>query len=311
MTLTDGIKNKLKAIADAIREKNGTDTQYQPSKMASAIDELKVGELDFEGIYKQEQADEINQYYKAGIDTAKEIAEILPTIKISLTDYFKNKNIPFYPNIELKNTNSARLFRDSICLLFADYRNVAIDANISGLFETCYSLMRASIYAPYTKYAQYAFINCRSLIEAKIELGLNPISLYQFAYGCKWLTTLEFNYMVTTDLKGAFQDCPLLQRIIGVIDIQSSTIFTGAFYSCNELENINLKGWMQVDISFSYSSKLTPESIHYIIQNAIDVAEGATARTLTLHATAKTNWQNSEYYEQDLAVLEQKGITIA
>ena len=65
-------------------------------------------------------------------------------------------------------------------------------------------------------------------------------------------------------------------------------------------------------MQFQQSTKLSPESIHYLIQNAVNVVDGAEeGRTLTLHATAKTNWQNSEYYEQDLAVLEEKGITIA
>ena len=34
---------KLKAIADAIRAKNGTEETYKPSEMASAIEELKSG----------------------------------------------------------------------------------------------------------------------------------------------------------------------------------------------------------------------------------------------------------------------------
>jgi hypothetical protein len=95
------------------------------------------------------------------------------------------------------------------------------------------------------------------------------------------------------------------------MNISNGRIFDSMFQSCNSLKNLNLIGWKQTNISISESSKLSPESIHNIIQNAMDVADGATARTLTLHANAKTNWQNSEYYEQDLAVLEQKGITIA
>lgn len=110
---------------------------------------------------------------------------------------------------------------------------------------------------------------------------------------------------------GIFYGCTFLEYV----DIKSNMLgvkeWTVTFDRCYNLKTCKLLKWATGNISFSFSSQFSPESIHYIIQNAIDVADGATARTLTLHATAKTNWQNSEYYEQDLAVLEQKGITIA
>lgn len=93
--------------------------------------------------------------------------------------------------------------------------------------------------------------------------------------------------------------------------MEKCTSFSTAFYNTLALVTLEFDKWKQTDINLAQSSKLSAESIHYIIQNAVDVADGATARTLTLHATAKTNWQNSEYYEQDLAVLSTKGITIA
>ena len=89
------------------------------------------------------------------------------------------------------------------------------------------------------------------------------------------------------------------------------TNFTGLLNQFGPSEKFYFEEWKTGNVPFQQSQKISPENVHYIIQNAISLADGATARTLTLHATAKTNWQNSEYYEQDLAVLTDKGITIA
>lgn len=93
--------------------------------------------------------------------------------------------------------------------------------------------------------------------------------------------------------------------------IDKASSFGNTFYNMSSLESLEFDAWKKGSISLSASSKLTPQSIHYIIQNAMSLADGATARTLTLHATAKANWEASEYYQEDLAVLADKGITIA
>lgn len=134
---------------------------------------------------------------------------------------------------------------------------------------------------------------------------------FAFAFsGCINLEEVDLNSGRITSLNNTFRACVNL-KIVREFDLINNTAIDNAFDKCYALEILNLVNWKKLNIGLIQSSKLFPESIHYIIQNAMDVADGATARILTLHATAKTNWQNSEYYEQDLAVLEQKGITIA
>jgi hypothetical protein len=43
----------------------------------------------------------------------------------------------------------------------------------------------------------------------------------------------------------------------------------------------------------------------------MNASDGATARTLQLRSTTKSAWENSEYYTEDLALLQVKNITIA
>lgn len=79
----------------------------------------------------------------------------------------------------------------------------------------------------------------------------------------------------------------------------------------NNIEEFTCLDWKAADLDAQYCPKLKSECIHYIIQNAMSVADGAKARTLTLHATAFDNWQKSEYFINDFYVAREKNITIA
>lgn len=171
------------------------------------------------------------------------------------------------------------------------------------------SLFFPDIDAPLATTCQQMFYGSRIAFTGFI-LCSNSKSYYQSFSQCK-----QLRYVALVDT----QSCENAVSMFGYSDnieyIKLTSIAkinntNEMFSSCNVLKTLEFDQWKQENISVP-SSKLTPQSIHYIIQNAMSVAEGATARTLKLHATAKTNWENSEYYQEDLAVLEEKGITIA
>ena len=259
-------KQNYKDIANAIREKNGSQEVYKPNEMASAIEDLKVGELDFSSIYDQEQAKELNQYYKDGIAYAEDIARRIDDT-FDLYEAFKeDKDLIYMPNIDLeKFTNQYRSWQSCIHLeVFPKIKKSNIES-WSLAFQACFRLKEIEIDLSKAKNINYILYNCYSLRKIKFD------------------------------------------------DITNVTSFSSSFVGLSALQYCFLTKWKQGSITFPQSSLLLPESIHYIIQNALENvnADGTPTRTLTLHATAKTNWQNSEYYKQDLAVLPTKGITIA
>lgn len=158
---------------------------------------------------------------------------------------------------------------------------------------------------------QQAFQEALNLeIIGKVNL-INSNSLYATCYGCTSLKKCEFYNCGNTILcNQAFYNCYNLRELT-LLDISKFNDIVNTFNNCVSLERLTITMWKQKDIKLAQSSKLSPESIHYIIQNAVDLADGATARTLTLHATAKTNWMNSKYYEEDEITRISKGITIA
>lgn len=142
-----------------------------------------------------------------------------------------------------------------------------------------------------------------------------PTNIQALCYECYNLKYAKLNTDKCTNFNSPFRYCWSVEYIeltsIAGNTSNSSGAIPNIFWRCDLLKEVYFTGWKQYRISFVDSIQLKPKSIHYIIQNAMSVAEGATARILQLHAKAKTNWENSEYYEQDLAVLTDKGITIA
>ena len=78
-------------------------------------------------------------------------------------------------------------------------------------------------------------------------------------------------------------------------------------YSNSYLKNVRIYG-LKVSLSLSSAQLLTSQSIHHIISNA---ATASSSITLTFHATAKSNWEASEYYAEDVVMANEKNITIA
>jgi hypothetical protein len=253
--------------------------------------------LNFSEIYDQEQANDLNQYYKEAIEEAKRLLAHWDYSSTNISGKFANKEEPFYlPNVDLYNiTNMSR-----ICQYANNLLSIPKKLNL-----------------PKCKFLNFAFSGIGTFIDTNIFLNNDiDVELYGAFYASIYTHSVKiYGTKSVTDMGYLFAENHFIKEIF-IESVESCTKFTKTFYNNGiyaSLKEICIKfgRWKQTDISLNGSSKLTPESIHYIIQNAVDVADGATARTLTLHASAKTNWQNSEYYEQDLAVLGQKGITIA
>ena len=301
---------KLKNIANAIRSKTNKSEEMTLEQMADAIEELKVGELNFEGVFNQEQADEYNSLYRNKIAYAKEIADTWD--EKNTTCVFKDTNIVFFPMIKTPNVKK---------FSFTNCKNLEYmpeDFDISSATDTfqCWHECKRLKSLP-------NILDCRNLTSLNRLINnlpdlekfpqiknTNNVKTFEFCFSN---INLNVDIAINTDSAVTFYGTFYASQFKSIIltSLRNVTSFTNAYTNTNSLVTLKFTEWKQADINLAQSSKLSAESIHYIIQNAMNVVDGATARTLTLHSTAKTNWQNSEYYEADLAVLEQKGITIA
>ena len=88
----------------------------------------------------------------------------------------------------------------------------------------------------------------------------------------------------STSISRLFNGCESLKRASVFLPANKLTDSTNAFSKCYELEDLVVSGVIDIPLSFTDSSKLTSDSVQSIIDHLKDLT-GATAQTLTLHAT--------------------------
>ena len=108
---------------------------------------------------------------------------------------------------------------------------------------------------------------------------------------------VDLNAGEITSLSNTFRACYKL-RVVRDFDLKNNTSFENAFLGCIALEILHLTNWAKYNIVIQQSSKLSPESIKYIIWHALNGAntlgykdEGAISRTLTLNETPYGSWE--------------------
>ena len=91
--------------------------------------------------------------------------------------------------------------------------------------------------------------------------------------------------LTVSNVTSAFSGCTSLVSIKGIIRLpstQSSTFWNGAFSGCVMLSDIKIVG-LASSVSFADCAALSEASVMYMVNNS---SNGATAITITLHATA-------------------------
>lgn len=327
---------KAEEVRKVTIDENGT-VIVSPSEGSDVMKEVEVtarvsGDgYDFTTIgYTKDESGEINSLNNEGIRVAKEILDTWNPQLISIPVEYRGRNdIVFFPVVDMSNminANNAFQYCPNLRKIKMTMPKLTIMQNMcfrSGIEDVELTIPNGISLQGLAYYGNLKKVKINFL--KKNENDKLTTSFNTLAYGCGRFTGEDFiinnnsEDVLVTDLYYAFRECFNLKAINFVIDLSElgstgnpvqSTVT--AFSNCQELQYVRIKNWGKYNLQFSQSTKLSAESIHYLIQNAMNVEDGAEeGRTLSLQATAKKNWQNSEYYEQDLAVLEEKGITIA
>lgn len=137
-----------------------------------------------------------------------------------------------------------------------------------------------STYAPkypivgYSYGLQQAFTNASNITDTKVPLILQNGSM-----------------------RATFNLCDILKRIPSLVLQVRTTDTTSTFNGCSNLEEINVvcegEGGFATSVNLAQSSKLSAESVQSIIDALVDLT-GATAQTLTFHATVGANLTDTQ-----------------
>ena len=160
-------------------------------------------------------------------------------------------------------TDVAYLFDRCIALTDAKLPSLPSVTNCSKMFASCSSLQSVTLPSlPAVTNCANMFNGCLSLQSLYLDMP-NCENCNYLAYQCYALHTVE------------------------IVDVRSAKSLLYSFYGCVSLQNVNcVEELPKCNISFSFSSKLTLESVTNIITHLPDLS-GENSKTLTLSAPTK------------------------
>ena len=192
------------------------------------------------------------------------------------------------------------------------------DTSLVTTMQNAFNMCRALRYADLSHLdfgavtdVSFLFYLCIALIEAKLPSLPSVTSCYKMFSGCSSLQSVTLPSLPSvTNCPYMFQNCSSLQSLyldipncknfaysffvcnalhtIEIVDVRKATSLGNSFIGCYSLQNVTcVEELPKCNISFSYSSKLTLESITNIITHLPDLS-AEDSKTLTLHATTKS-----------------------
>ena len=112
-------------------------------------------------------------------------------------------------------------------------------------------------------------------------------------YNATNITNIPVDVIVTgISMQDAFSRCGKLHAIKKLV-LNGVTSLVNTFTGCSALENIEIDGSIDVNFNISATAVLTDASVQSIIDHLKDLI-GATAQTLTFHATVGGNLSNAQ-----------------
>lgn len=304
-------------IANAIREKNGTETTYKPSEMAEAIQGIQSGGADFSELeYKLSNGyTDYNSFFE-GMAQMSEVPEEILQHVANGTDFtrmfYACSSLTSLPKLVLTNASDMQQFcRDCTNLTTVDEVIAPNCFRWQQAFYGCKKLTSISrVDTSGATQAGALFSECNELIAVPDGLDMSKCTSFSsMFYRCWKLSVIpELDTRNCTDFRNAFSECRVLETIHG-IDFSSATSVVSTFNYCAKLKNITINGVIKITgLSFSASPLLTHDSLMSIINALYDyVSEGTTGTyTLTLGSTNLAKLTDAEK-----AIATQKGWTLA
>jgi surface protein len=229
-------------------------------------------------------------------------------------------DLSLFDTANVTDMNGMFYYCNSLTSLDVSSFNTAKVTNMENMFYYCRSLTSldlSSFNTAKVNNMNYMFDGCESLTSLDLSSfdTANVTDMHNMFYGCYSLTSLDvssFDTAKVTYMHSMFDSCSSLTSLdVSSFDTANVTDMSWMFDGCESLTDLNpFYNWKQGNVNLSYSP-ITPLAVHQLIERSMNASDGATARTLKLKSTTKSAWESSEYYNQDLALLPVKNITIA
>ena len=189
----------IRGIAEAIREKNGTTTQYKVSEMKPAILAIPSGASE--------------PYIEETYDANGRL------IDVNLVGYTAIRDNAFYKCTNLSLTSLPNEVTSIGTYAFAGCTSLALTSLPSGItsigdfaFQNCSKLALTSLPSGLTSVGNYIFYGCQKLALTSLPSGVRSIGGNAFG-NCKGLTSITFHGKPNSIASNAFRGCTNLKTI--------------------------------------------------------------------------------------------------
>lgn len=274
--------NNYKAIADAVRDKTGTDTKYTPGELAGAIDEVYEANT---GINPEWTDWRYFSFYDNRNDLVAKLKYTDTSKGTNFSSMFSYcSNLTSIPEIDTSNgTEFGNMFNGCSKLSNAPDIDTSKATNVYSLFNGCKTMLT---------------------VGNKLDFS-NATSASRVFYNCNWLgSTGDIDVSKVTNLDYLFYNCLSLTKIKS-LDMSSATSANYIFTNCNYLQEIEFKGTFNVNnvyISSSSSKGLTKESILSLLNALKDRSAESTQYTITIYSR-----NLNKLTEEEKAIATDKG----
>lgn len=219
MARIDTLGNFLTDVADAIREKTGSEETIQASEFDTAISEIPSG-LDWSALGYSDTPQSIID----GYNYAKEIKDNWDdTITTMQSMYENNKSLMFFPNVDVSLVTSYyQAFRYCINLKEISLSMSNNVASLSNVFSYCSSLTKVVLSGVMKSSGSLAglFYGCSSLINVDLKnLDVSNVIMFSEVFtNCNSLEDLDLSNFVlygggNVTTMSMFNGCTSLKKL--------------------------------------------------------------------------------------------------
>ena len=252
-------------IANAIREKTGTETTYTPEEMITGVAEVYDAGVENALSPIRERLINRGEELSESADV-EEITGCIDELKLlsdlsSFAYFFYNEaRLSIFPNLKYKDTSKAKSFQ--------------------SMFFNCGSLTTVHLFDTSNGTNFNAMFNyCSSLTTVPLFDTSNGTNFGGMFSKCSKLTTIpQFDTSNGIEFSNMFYNCTSLTTITE-LNVSKNKKFSNTFYNCTNLQNITFVGTININgLSLSHSTQLTHYSLMSLI-NALADKSGTTGTT--------------------------------
>lgn len=273
-------------IADAIRNKKGSDGIIKAADFPAEIESIEVGggsaprwtgHADVEGLKAIGWDDEDIAYYQQyGVNWDEEEDEYhkVSDDNKALYGVLNANNIQTYrdrvvylPKIDTSAiTNFTSMFNRCVNMVAIPMIDTSNAQSFMELFNRCYSLSCVPILdASKVTNATDMFYNCYAL-QYVPEIYMQQVVATRMFQGCYSLMENRIKLTAPNNVSQLYHSCYTLKRVVYPSDWGNVSGIPSAFVNCYNLEWLKIKK-LNISIDLSTSPAFKKESLLYIIEN--------------------------------------------